>query len=60
MKKQKRKVCTVRIPEDLHFQIEKSANAESRTLNSWFLNVAKKYLEEQDKRVKKIGATDFP
>lgn len=53
MKKQKRKVCTIRIPEELHFQIEKSANSESRTLNSWFLNVAKKYLEEQDKGVKK-------
>jgi predicted HicB family RNase H-like nuclease len=43
--KQPRKVFTLRIPQDLHFQIEKSANEESRTLNSWFLNVAKQYLE---------------
>lgn len=53
MEKQKRKVCTIRIPQDLHFQIEKSANAESRTINSWFLNAAKKYLDEQGKGVKK-------
>lgn len=47
--KQPRKVFTLRIPQDLHFQIEKSANEESRTLNSWFLNVAKQYLENAKK-----------
>lgn len=48
MEKEIKKVFTLRIPKSLHFEIEKSANKESRTLNSWFLNVAKKYLEEQE------------
>ncbi len=50
MEKEEKKVFTVRIPKSLHFQIEKSANKESRTLNSWFLNVAKVYLENQSKK----------
>lgn len=50
MEKEEKKIYTLRIPKSLHFQIEKSANKESRTLNSWFINVAKKYLEEQDKK----------
>ena len=52
MEKEEKKVYTLRIPKSLHFECEKSANKESRTLNSWFLNVAKKYLEEQEKRKK--------
>ena len=50
MEKEEKKVFTLRIPKSLHFQIEKSANKESRTLNSWFLNVAKLYLENQSKK----------
>lgn len=53
MEKEEKKVYTLRIPKSLHWEIEKSANKESRTLNSWFINVAKLYLENQDKRVKK-------
>lgn len=49
MEKEEKKVFTLRIPKSLHFEIEKSANKESRTLNSWFLNAARKYLEEQKK-----------
>ena len=48
MDKEEKKVFTLRIPKNLHFEIEKSAHKESRTLNSWFLNVAKKYLEQQN------------
>lgn len=50
MEKEEKKVFTVRIPKSLHFEIEKSAHKESRTLNSWFLNVAKVYLENQSKK----------
>lgn len=53
MEKEEKKVFTLRIPKSLHFEIEKSANKESRTLNSWFLNVAKQYIEEQNKKRKK-------
>ena len=49
MEKEDKKVFTLRIPKSLHFEIEKSANKESRTLNSWFLNAAKQYLEHQNK-----------
>jgi predicted HicB family RNase H-like nuclease len=48
MEKEEKKVFTLRIPKSLHFQIEKSANEESRTLNSWFLNIARQYLQEQE------------
>lgn len=50
MEKEEKKVFTVRIPKSLHFEIEKSAYKESRTLNSWFLNAAKVYLENQNKK----------
>lgn len=50
MEKEEKKVFTVRIPKSLHFEIEKSAHKESRTLNSWFLNVARVYLENQNKK----------
>lgn len=52
MEKEEKKVYTLRIPKSLHFECEKSAHKESRTLNSWFLNIARKYLEEQEKRKK--------
>ena len=50
MEKEDKKVYTLRIPKSLHFEIEKAAYNESRTLNSWFINVVKKYLEEQKKK----------
>ena len=53
MEKEDKKIYTLRIPKSLHFEIEKSANKESRTLNSWFINVAKMYLDNQTKNVKK-------
>lgn len=53
MEKEEKKVYTLRIPKSLHWEIEKSAYKESRTLNSWFLNAAKQYLKEQER--KKIG-----
>ncbi len=53
MEKEEKKIYTLRIPKSLHFEIEKAAHKETRTLNSWFINVAKKYLEEQEKQKKK-------
>jgi predicted HicB family RNase H-like nuclease len=50
MKKEQRKVFTFRVPESLHLRMEMAANEESRTLNSWLLNVVKQYLKEQDEK----------
>jgi predicted HicB family RNase H-like nuclease len=50
MDKEKRKVFTFRVPESLHLRMEMAANEESRTLNSWLLNVVKQYLKEQSKK----------
>ena len=50
MEKEEKKVYTLRIPKSLHWEIEKSANKERRTLNSWFLNAAKQYLNEQEQK----------
>ena len=50
MEKEEKKVYTLRIPKSLHWEIEKSAHKESRTLNSWFLNAAKEYLKEQERK----------
>ena len=47
MDKEKRKVFTFRVPESLHLRMEMAANEESRTLNSWLLNIVKKHLEQQ-------------
>jgi predicted HicB family RNase H-like nuclease len=52
MEKEEKKVYTLRIPKSLHFEIEKSAHKESRTLNSWLLNVARQYIDAQEKRKK--------
>ena len=52
MEKEDKKVFTLRIPKSLHFEIEKSANKESRTLNSWFLNVARQYLDKENAQKK--------
>lgn len=50
MEKEDKKVYTLRIPKSLHWEIEKSAHKESRTLNSWFINVARQYLQEENKK----------
>lgn len=47
MEKEEKKVFTLRIPKSLHFQMERAANAETRTLNSWILHVIKQHLKDQ-------------
>ena len=59
MEKEEKKVYTLRIPKSLHFECEKAAHKESRTLNSWFLNVAKQYLAEQNKQKKQGAQINF-
>lgn len=46
MDKEKKKVYTLRIPESLHFQVEKAVVAEGfTTINSWMIYVIKNHLE---------------
>ena len=47
MEKEEKKIFTLRIPKSLHFQMERAANDEMRTLNSWILNVIKQHLHNQ-------------
>ena len=39
-----RKAITVRVSPELKFQIEKAANKDNRTINSWIINVIKQHL----------------
>lgn len=40
-----RKPITVRVSPELKFEIEKAANKDSRTINSWIIHVIKQHLE---------------
>lgn len=40
-----RKAITVRVSQELKFQIEKAANEDNRTINSWIVNVIKQHLD---------------
>lgn len=40
-----RKAITIRVSPELKFQIEKAANKDNRTINSWITNVIKQYIE---------------
>ena len=40
-----RKPITVRVSPELKFEIEKAANDDNRTINSWIINVIKSHLE---------------
>ena len=40
-----RKAITVRVSPELKFQIEKAANKDNRTINSWIINVIKQHLD---------------
>ena len=53
--KDERKAITVRVSPELKFQIDKAANKDNRTINSWIINVIKQHLEEGAKKNK--GAT---
>lgn len=44
-----RKAITVRVSPELKFQIEKAANEDSRTINSWIVHAIKQHLESVKK-----------
>lgn len=44
------KVITVRLDEQLKFQIEMAAHEENRSVNNWILNVIKNHLKEQNEK----------
>ena len=44
-----RKAITVRVSQELKFQIEKAANQDNRTVNSWIVNVIKQHLDSAKK-----------
>jgi predicted HicB family RNase H-like nuclease len=46
---EERKVITVRVSPELKFQIDKAANEDNRTVNSWIINIIKQHLEIQKK-----------
>jgi predicted HicB family RNase H-like nuclease len=48
MEKEEKKVFTLRIPKSLHFEMERAAITETRTLNSWVLHVIKQHLQERN------------
>jgi predicted HicB family RNase H-like nuclease len=50
MQKEKRKTYTFRVPESIHLQMELAAFKESRTVNSWLLNVVIQHLEAQKEK----------
>lgn len=53
MVEKERKPITVRVSQELKFEIEKAANKDNRTINSWIINVIKWYLEcEKNKGTK--------
>ena len=45
MDKEERKPITVRVSPELKFEIEKAANKDNRTINSWIINLIKGHLE---------------
>ena len=46
---QDRKAITIRVSPELKFQIEKAANQDNRTINSWITNIIKQYLDSVKK-----------
>lgn len=47
--KDERKAITIRVSPELKFQIDKAANKDNRTMNSWIINLIKQHLESQKK-----------
>jgi predicted HicB family RNase H-like nuclease len=45
MVKDERKVITIRVSPQLKFEIDKAANKDNRTINSWLINLIKQNLE---------------
>ena len=44
MVKNERKVITIRVSPELKFEIDRAANADNRTINSWIINLIKQNL----------------
>jgi predicted HicB family RNase H-like nuclease len=40
-----RKAITIRVSPELKFQIEKAANKDNRTINSWITNIIKQHVD---------------
>jgi predicted HicB family RNase H-like nuclease len=47
MVKDERKVITIRVSPQLKFEIDKAANKDNRTINSWLINLIKQNLEAE-------------
>lgn len=47
--KDERKAITIRVSPELKFQIDKAANKDNRTINSWIINLIKQHLDSQKK-----------
>ena len=47
MVKDERKVITIRVSPELKFQIDKAADRDNRTINSWIINLIKQNLEAE-------------
>lgn len=45
MVKDERKVITIRVSQELKFQIDKAAVEDNRTINSWIIHVIKQHLD---------------
>ena len=50
MLENERKAITIRVSPELKFQIDKAANKDNRTINSWIVNIIKQHLENEKKK----------
>ena len=50
MVKDERKVITIRVSPELKFEIDRAANADNRTINSWLINLIKQNLGSEKDR----------
>ena len=50
MLENERKAITIRVSPELKFQIDKAANKDNRTINSWIVNIIKQYLENENQK----------
>lgn len=45
-----RKAITIRVSPELKFQIDKAADKDNRTINSWIINIIKQHFENENKK----------
>ena len=50
MLENERKAITIRVYPELKFQIDKAANKDNRTINSWIVNIIKQHLENENQK----------